>query len=459
MACFFHCWFRRTAALLIALLFLSGCANPTPAPTASAPHAALTALQGPGKLIRADLTQVDLQKDLSTDVQVEDRIQFEKTGQGFLLFPGRLEVEMYRATDLLVERAVQELSGATTIDLYLFSGNSHLRLLRGSQVQLVFKTDYAVVTTLEPGTEFVVCHTPERITCGVVYEGSVEFRAQGESKIAGKGDGIYVRPGEAPSIAICARMQEVRQWQDDIRGSGEFTPLGGIVSSWPQQPCSLAGLETPTPPAPSLPSREGMVRVEAGLYQIGRADGNEFHIPPQEIDLQAFWIDIFEVSNSRYQLFLQDTGRQPPAVTPAGPDHPVQGVTWEQASAYCAWANKRLPSEAEWEVAARGPGSQPPLYPWGDDRTQGDSLPREEAYPVGVYTFNISPFGVYDMAGNVWEWVGEPYAPIAEGDLILRGGRYGLIRDSAYRQAAAPNPQLFIPHAGFRCAADRVEGE
>jgi formylglycine-generating enzyme required for sulfatase activity len=456
MSCFSHCWFGRIAGLFILTLLLIGCAAPTPAPPAPAPHAALTAVEVPGKLIRADNTESVLERERSIDVQLNDRIQFEDIGRGLLLFPGRLEVGMFRRTELHLANVDQAQGGTTTIDLDQTYGNTHLRLLDGADVQVVLKTEYATLTTLDPGTDFVVCHTPDKITCGVVNEGAVSFRAQGVEVIAQKGEAIYVRPGESPSLAICARPEEVQDWMVRIQGSGDFTPLGGIVSAWPQEPCSAASQD---PPVASLPSGEGMVRIEAGLYEIGRAEGDEFHLATQEINLDAYWIDVFEVTNDSYQAFLDATGRQAPAVWPGTPGYPVQGVTWEDADAYCTWADKRLPGEAEWEAAARGPGAQPPLYPWGDDRTAGDQLPLDETYAAGAYAFNMSPTGVYDMAGNVWEWVGEPYAPVAEGNLILRGGRHGLIRDSAYRQPAAPNPELFIPYAGFRCAADRVEGE
>ena len=92
-------------------------------------------------------------------------------------------------------------------------------------------------------------------------------------------------------------------------------------------------------------------------------------------------------------------------------------------------------------------------------RRELDRLPREDTYEVGSAPFNRSPFGVHDLAVNVWEWVGEPYGPMDEGSKLLRGGRHGFLRDMAYRQQAAPADPTFVELAGFRCAADQGEGE
>ncbi len=205
-----------------------------------------------------------------------------------------------------------------------------------------------------------------------------------------------------------------------------------------------------------------MVPIQGGLFEVGVDEGDDHHMATQQIELPAFWIDEAQVTNARYQGYLNETGVAPPLNWPGKDNHPVKGVTWNDAVAYCEWKIKRLPTEAEWEVAARGPGPDPVLYPWGNDPSAGGltaNLPPLETYPVGGQPFNISPFGVCDMAGNVWEWVGDAYGTLSDGNKILRGGRYGFIRDMAYRQEATPNDERFVPVAGFRCAADQVEGE
>jgi len=211
---------------------------------------------------------------------------------------------------------------------------------------------------------------------------------------------------------------------------------------------------------PALPPANGMVKIMAGTYEVGFSPADDYHIAPINVQLNTFWIDQYLTTNAKYQEYMTASGAPPPVTWPGEADHPVIGVTWEQALAYCQWAKKRLPSEAEWEAAGRGSGVSPQLYPWGNDVTaegQALRLPDQDTYPVGSQSFNQSPFGVFDMVGNVWEWVGEPYASGQEGSQVLRGGRYGLpINDLAYRLAVAAGDTRYIKYAGFRCAADQV---
>jgi formylglycine-generating enzyme required for sulfatase activity len=116
-------------------------------------------------------------------------------------------------------------------------------------------------------------------------------------------------------------------------------------------------------------------------------------------------------------------------------------VTWDQADAYCKALNKRLPREAEWEVAGRGSGEDPPLYPWGTDPSDGGNtfdLPND-TYEVGSKDFNISPFQVYDLLYNVYEWVGDPYGDLAAGNRLLRGARYSTPYDLSFRLEVSPD--------------------
>lgn len=209
-----------------------------------------------------------------------------------------------------------------------------------------------------------------------------------------------------------------------------------------------------------LPDSEGMVEVANDTYEVGLSPADDYHIAPQKITINDFWIDRYQVTNAQYDRYVTETGAATPAVWPGDGDHPVRGVTWDQAVSYCGWLNKRLPTEAEWEAAGRGPGTDPRLYPWGNDDTaegQALHLPDQDTYVVGTQSFNQSPFGVFDMVGNIWEWVGTPYNTEREGYKILRGGRFGLpVLDLAYRLVVAPDDTRYIQYAGFRCAAEKV---
>jgi len=238
---------------------------------------------------------------------------------------------------------------------------------------------------------------------------------------------------------------------------------------FPQKPTDVLNTSVPVTAVSSLPaetssppSAVGMVQVPADTYEVGTAlFTDNYHIPPKRISLQRFWIDQYLITNAKYQQYMTEKGAPQPLTWPGTGDHPVLGVTWEQALAYCQWENKHLPTEAQWEAAGRGSGSTPQIYPWGNEPTAGGralNLPDDDTYAVGTLSFNQSPFAVFDMVGNVWEWVGEPYADEQAGYKILRGGRYGLpINDLAYRLAVAPDDTRYLKFAGFRCAADQVK--
>ena len=177
-----------------------------------------------------------------------------------------------------------------------------------------------------------------------------------------------------------------------------------------------------------------MVLVPAGPFPMGvppgARDGGRDEYPRHEVFLDAYYIVTFEVTNGRYLEFMTNTGHRPPkhlndprqdlwqgALMPESiADRPVINVDWYDAEAYCRWAGKRLPTEAEWAKAARGTDDR--RFPWGNvEPTHGHvnfNQPwqgEKTLMPVGTYEAGKSPFGAYDMAGNVWEWVADWYDP------------------------------------------------
>jgi len=173
----------------------------------------------------------------------------------------------------------------------------------------------------------------------------------------------------------------------------------------------------PLGPAKVIKTEDGaeMVLVPAGEFTMGSNDADD-EKPPHRVYLDAFYIDKYETTNALYGRFMGATGRPAPLYWNDekwnGAMQPVVSVTWHDANAYCQWAGKRLPTEAEWEKAARGTDGR--KYPWGEQwdvsRAHSDESKLGKTAPVGSYAGGVSPYGAYDMAGNVWEWVADRYA-------------------------------------------------
>ncbi len=208
-------------------------------------------------------------------------------------------------------------------------------------------------------------------------------------------------------------------------------------------------------------SADGMVQIPAGAYTMGvDAPGLE-SVALFTTEVGSFSIDQFEVTNAEYLAFVQQIGAPPPlswerGVAPEGQeDHPVTGVEYVWADAYCGALLKRLPTEGEWEVAARGPDGA--LLPAGQT-PESLELDIPGSRSVGSNAANVSGFGVFDSVGSVWEWVADPYVTTEPNMRIRRGGQYGRVRDgAAMRQVVDPNGQATISETGFRCAADDVD--
>jgi formylglycine-generating enzyme required for sulfatase activity len=223
-----------------------------------------------------------------------------------------------------------------------------------------------------------------------------------------------------------------------------------------------------------------MVLVSAGPFPMGREGANPDEQPIHRVLLNAFFIDAYEVTVAEYAKFLENEEPDPPllwkeAQQDENRQKPVLGVDWYDAAAYCRWAGKRLPTEAEWEKAARGTDSR--MYPWGNEPPTsvhgnfGNESAKgyTAAAKVGSFEKGKSPYGIFDLAGNVWEWVADrydehyyqhspqhnPQGPATGPLRVLRGGAWNsalTIIASANRNANVPSDRR--SDVGFRCAKD-----
>jgi formylglycine-generating enzyme required for sulfatase activity len=170
-----------------------------------------------------------------------------------------------------------------------------------------------------------------------------------------------------------------------------------------------------------------MVLVPAGEFRMGSLEDDDFaesnEKPQRTIRLDAFYIDKLEVTNIEYKRFTDATGYPPPEAWrdgkySEGADfYPVQSVSWWEAMAYARWIGKRLPTEAEWEKAARGTDAR--RFPWGDQYEIDLANSDKDYAPVASYFNGASPYGVLNMAGNVAEWTASAYAPYPHVELSV----------------------------------------
>ena len=232
-----------------------------------------------------------------------------------------------------------------------------------------------------------------------------------------------------------------------------------------------------------------MALVPAGPFRMGSNEGAADEQPEHYVNLDAFYMDVYEVTNAAYAQCVSENACSAPSdeeyADPERAQYPVAQVSWDDATAFCTWRGARLPTEAEWEKAARG-GLDGQAYPWGDmipscPRGTPSGVPNEAKYddgvkcqfmgsePVGSYAPN--GYGLYDMAGNVWEWVNDRYqmdyysaypengwpdnpaGPDQGNYRVLRGGSWddvpGFLR-AAERSKSSPSSRYV--GSGFRCA-------
>jgi formylglycine-generating enzyme required for sulfatase activity len=240
-----------------------------------------------------------------------------------------------------------------------------------------------------------------------------------------------------------------------------------------------------------------MILIPGGKFTMGCDEGSAKHRPEHSLYRDPFFIDRYPVTNQEYKRFVDDTGHPVPFYTvswcdtqdynwdpearifPEGKaDHPVALVSWNDALAYAQWAGKRLPTEAEWELAARGTEGR--IWPWGNKAVAGRCNTREAGFgaTTPVYQFmpkGDTPEGVADMIGNVWEWTATLYRPYpyepndgreslnGNGWRVLRGGSWVNDLYTARGYARLDGDFIFYNNVGFRCAlsleAVRTEAE
>lgn len=218
----------------------------------------------------------------------------------------------------------------------------------------------------------------------------------------------------------------------------------------------------------TVSSNENMIFIPGGKFQMGRVGGDEYETPVRTVTVSPFFIARTEVTNQEYQRFVTETGhRAPPhwqnGKFPANEANlPVVNVSWDDASDFAKWAGKRLPTEIEWEFAARGTENR--LYPWGNNWNPTSANAGRETggriSEVGRFPNGASPFGVLDMCGNVWEWTSSNLVSYADDKVmapgkVIRGGAFNVpsVRATTTYRGVLP-PERLGDKTGFRLAQD-----
>jgi formylglycine-generating enzyme required for sulfatase activity len=273
------------------------------------------------------------------------------------------------------------------------------------------------------------------------------------------------------------------------------TPMPTSIPTPTPAPVKVVPTPTPVPPPPTptpmptpTPAPEAtagpiapavtdiMIEIPAGPFTMGSDTGEGDEAPAHEVDLPAFEMDKFEVTNADFGQFVEATGYQTDAekegrskswrdAAEGKDNHPAVYVSWNDAVAYCEWLGKRLPTEAEWEKAAKGTDGR--MYPWGSEwdpaKANGKESGLRGTVAVGSFGAGASPYGVEDMAGNVWEWTADWYEPYPGSTYYTEyfGKKFKVVRGGGWFEMAdamrTTNRDLTSTDAanddmGFRCA-------
>jgi formylglycine-generating enzyme required for sulfatase activity len=291
----------------------------------------------------------------------------------------------------------------------------------------------------------------------------------------GGGNGTPTEEGKAGSghTLPAATQAVIKPTSTPVPPPPTPTPLPTNTPVPTKEVTSEEEVEAPTP-APQI--TDVMNEIPAGPFVMGSDAGAPDEGPKREVDVSAFSIDRFEVTNKDFAAFVEATGYVTDGEESGAKriwrdeygdgeeNHPVVRVNWNDAVAYCEWLGKRLPSEAEWEKSARGPDNT--KYPWGDeyDAAQANGKDSGLRGTASVGSYPANGYGLHDMAGNVWEWTADWYQPypgnIIEDEFygerfrVVRGG--GWFEEAAtlatYNRNAADPVKTANDDLGFRCA-------
>lgn len=261
-----------------------------------------------------------------------------------------------------------------------------------------------------------------------------------------------------------------------FRGGSKPTQTANATPS-PTASATPTPKKTPTPTPTYVEPKFAviepkMVEIPEGEYTIGSSEGKDPEKPAHKVTVKAFLIDNREVTKEEYAKFVKETKYKAPQSWinesyKGNALEPVTDIAWEDAQAYAKWAGKRLPTEIEWEIAAGGKDHF--RYPWGNDWEAGKANTQEAAQdgpkPAGAFVKGVSPFGIYDMSGNVWEWTDSiPDAYPGSSLKVDNAKDYRIIRGGSHKDVKAVcttygrnwvEATKTAPILGFRCAKDK----
>lgn len=255
-------------AIFIILFLFSIQSTPTgaqAAPAGASIEAFLTARETPVQWTGADGKSVSLNQDQTIAVQPGDKINVDEGGRGLLNVGNRVSVNIFRGTEFSLAAADLGPDGALSVQLKQAHGHTQVKLTDAAGVRVKLETDFATITSLTPGTEFLVCHDPTLLTCLDVRQGAVEAAGQSQVTTVRGGQSTYILKGQPPvSPTICEHSAEVDAWFDKMLSVGSVEPLGALVDRWRSQPCPDNSVRTNGPPATAAATPTPA--VPPGLY-------------------------------------------------------------------------------------------------------------------------------------------------------------------------------------------------